>query len=106
LNGSWSYPLANGNEFFVNGNYVFTDEQQSGLPNNTGVVSPAQILPDYNIINLNAGLSFSDDRFRVTLIGKNLGDESYVTTFSGDGFRYQLPRDADRYFGISFRASY
>ncbi|MFT6048189.1 MAG: iron complex outermembrane receptor protein, partial [Arenicella sp.] len=37
---------------------------------------------------------------------KNLGDESYVTTFSGDGFRYQIPRDAERYFGASFRANF
>jgi len=64
------------------------------------------LLPDYDIINLSAGLSFAEDKFRLTLIGKNLGDESYVTTYSGDGFRYQLPRDADRYFGVNFRASF
>ena len=106
INGQWTYPLNAGNEFFLNGNLVYTDEQQSGLPDNAGAVSAAQILPDYTLVNLNAGISLADDKFRVTLIGKNLTDESYATTFSGDGFRYQVPRDADRYFGINFRAYY
>ena len=34
------------------------------------------------------------------------GDESYATTYSGDGFRYQIPRDADRYFGVNFRFNF
>ncbi len=106
LYSNWSYPLSNGSEFFVNGSFVYTDEQVSGLPSNNGTVAATGILPDYNVINLNAGLSMSDDRFRITLIGKNLGDESYVTTASGDGFRFQIPRDAERYFGVNFRATY
>jgi iron complex outermembrane receptor protein len=52
------------------------------------------------------GLSFKDDAFRVSLIAKNLTDESYVTTYSGDNFRYQIPRDAERYFGVSFKARF
>ena len=64
------------------------------------------MLPDYTIFNLNAGVSFADDALRITVIGRNLGDESYVTTFSGDGFRYQLPRDADRYWGLNLRANF
>ena len=103
--GQWTYPI-NDMELIINGSYVYTDEQQSNLPGNDGSFNPVALLPDYSIFNLSAGLSFADDRMRLTLIGKNLGDESYVTTYSGDGFRYQLPRDADRYFGINFRASY
>ena len=52
------------------------------------------------------GLSFKDDAFRVSLIAKNLTDESYATTYSGDNFRYQIPRDAERYFGVSFKARF
>jgi len=42
----------------------------------------------------------------VTLIGKNLGDESFLTTGGADGFRYQIPRDAERYFGVAFKANF
>ena len=92
-------------DMFVNGSFSHVDEQNSLLPGNNGTFSPNSLLPGYNALNLNIGASFYDDRFRVTLIGKNLTDESFVTTYSGDGFRYQIPRDADRYFGIAFRAN-
>lgn len=86
--------------------FVHTDEQVAGLPSNTGVSGPEVLLPDYDMLNASVSFSFSDDQYRLSLIGKNLGDESYVTTFSGDGFRYQIPRDAQRYFGVSFRANF
>jgi iron complex outermembrane receptor protein len=58
------------------------------------------------MVNASIGFSFDEDRYRISLIGKNLGDESYTTTYSGDGFRYQVPRDASRYFGVAFKASF
>jgi iron complex outermembrane receptor protein len=105
LYGSWVIPV-NTVEFFVNGSIVYTDEQQSDLPGYAGTFNPAALLPDYTLFNLNAGVSFADGAMRITLIGRNLGDESFVTTFSGDGFRYQLPRDADRFWGINLRANF
>lgn len=86
--------------------YVHTDEQVAGLPANNGTTAPAALLPEYDILNASVAFSFQEDKYRLSLIGKNLGDESYVTTFSGDGFRYQIPRDAERYFGVSFRANF
>lgn len=86
--------------------FVHTDEQVGGLPANDGSVAPTAIIPEYDIFNASVAFSFQEDKYRLSLIGKNLGDESYVTTFSGDGFRYQIPRDAERYFGVSFRANF
>ncbi len=86
--------------------FVHTDEQVAGLPSNNGTTAPQALLPEYDIFNASVAFSFQDDKYRLSLIGKNLGDESYVTTFSGDGFRYQIPRDAERYFGISLRANF
>ena len=88
------------------GSFVHTAEQYSDLPGTDGNFNPAALLPEYNILNLTASLSFNEDQFRISLIGKNLGDESYATTYSGDGFRYQIPRDASRYFGLGLRASF
>jgi iron complex outermembrane receptor protein len=92
-------------DLFINGSFSHVDEQNSLLPGNNGTFSANSLLPGYNALDLNVGASFFDDQYRITLIGKNLTDESFVTTFSGDGFRYQIPREADRYFGINFRAN-
>lgn len=102
------YVLETGSGFdvYFNGSYVYTDEQYSDLPNNVGDFNPASLLPDYAVLNASVGFSFNDDAFRVTLIGKNLTDESFATTYSGDNFRYQIPREADRYYGVSFRAQF
>ncbi|MGB5624614.1 MAG: TonB-dependent receptor, partial [Woeseiaceae bacterium] len=105
LYGEWVVPL-NTMDFVLNGSYVHTDEQYSDLPGTDGTFNPAALLPSYDILNLTASLSFNDDQFRISLIGKNLGDESYATTYSGDGFRYQIPRDASRYFGVGLRAAF
>ena len=91
---------------FINGSFSHVDEQLSLLPGNDGSISPNSPLPSYNQLDINIGLSLYDDKYRITAIGKNLTDESFVTTFSGDGFRYQIPREADRYFGVNFRANF
>lgn len=105
LSANYIYSTPNVDVIF-DASFVHTDEQVANLPSNTGTTSPAELLPEYDIFDASVAFSFAEDRYRVTLIGKNLGDESYVTTFSGDGFRYQIPRDAERYFGVSFRANF
>ncbi len=102
--GSWQIPLANGSRFQLDGSYVFTDEILSGNIGQTDEVP--FLLPDYSILNGAFGWYSEDDRLSVTLIGKNLLDEQFATTYSGDGFRYQIPRLADRYFGLNFRLNY
>ncbi len=105
LTANYILPLSKADIIF-NGSFVHTDEQVSTLPGNDGSTNPAALLPDYNLINGSVGFSFDEDKYRVTLIAKNLTDESYLTTFSGDGFRYQIPRDAERYYGISFKTNF
>lgn len=103
LSADYTKPVMDGVNLLLNGMVVYVDDQVSDLPNNDGSVNKNSALPDYLQLNASVGLSFQQDKFRVTLIGKNLTDESYVTTYSGDNFRYQYPRDADRYFGVAFR---
>jgi len=105
LYGQYTFPLGD-MDVILNASFVHTDEQRATLPGNDGTFDPAALLPEYDVLNASVGFAMAEDRFRITLIGKNLTDESYATTFSGDGFRYQIPRDADRYFGINFRANY
>ncbi|MCC5452911.1 TonB-dependent receptor [Rheinheimera sp. UJ51] len=93
-------------DVLMNASYVYTDEQYSDLPNNSGQFNPASLLPDYALLNVSIAFSFNDDAYRITLIGKNLLDENFFTTYSGDNFRYQVPRDADRVLGVQFRANF
>ncbi len=99
-----SYTIPIGKDTFIlNNAFIFTDQQYSDLPSNTGTFSPESLLPSYGIFNTSLAYSINNDKFRVTLFVKNLFDQSYASTYSGDGFRYQIPRNADRHVGISFR---
>ena len=91
-------------EIYFNSSYVYTDEIYAGAPGSTATA--VDLLPDYAILNASLAFSFSDDDYRISIIGKNLTDQSYITTYSGDGFRYQIPRDASRYFGVQLRAKF
>ncbi|MFT4745993.1 MAG: iron complex outermembrane receptor protein [Congregibacter sp.] len=103
VTGEYFWKL-NDMDIYLNGSYVYTDEIFAGAPGADGTAVTS--LPDYAILNASLAFSFDDDNYRISLIGKNLTDESFVTTYSGDGFRYQIPRDADRYFGVQLRAKF
>ena len=106
LNAEYSFALASGASIVLNGSYVYTDEKLSGNIGQTGLTNPEVLLPDYTIVNASLSYRSADDQYRISLVGKNLTDEAYATTYSGDGFRYQIPRDADRYFGVNFRFNF
>ncbi len=106
LGGNWSLPLANGSRLQLAGQYIYTDKKLSGNIGQTETSNPEVLLPDYSILNASFGWFAEDDRLSVALIGKNLTDESFATTYSGDGFRYQIPRDAQRYFGIDVTVNF
>jgi iron complex outermembrane recepter protein len=59
----------------------------------------------YGIVDLSAGIVSSDDRYKLTLQVKNLFDQSFASAIGGGGpggsFRYLIPREADRYFGVT-----
>jgi iron complex outermembrane receptor protein len=106
LGANWSFPLAGGSRFQLAGQYIYTDSKLSGNIGQTEETNPEVLLPDYSILNASFGWLSEDDRLAVTLIGKNLTDESFATTYSGDGFRYQIPRDAQRYVGVDVTVNF
>ena len=106
------YPLNDTYAVYLNTTFSHVDEQESLLPGgnpdpavNPFPIPPQSLLPDYNLWDLSFGVEYQE-RYRLTFIVKNLLDESFVTTNSGDVFRYQIPREADRYVGINFRAEF
>lgn len=64
----------------------------------------------YAIVDANIAIVDPDDVWRVNFIGRNLTDKSYATLINpggpGGSFRYLLPRDVDRYFGVNVRINY
>lgn len=78
--------------------------------------------PSYGIFDMAATFATKDGRFSLAVIGKNLGDQ-YYTTFitpggagpvagtlaplqAGSYTRLQVPRDAQRYFGVKLGAKF
>ena len=64
----------------------------------------------YGLVNLSAGIVTADDRLRVTAQVRNLFDQSFAAAITNGGpsgsYRYQIPRDADRYYGVTARVGF
>lgn len=64
----------------------------------------------YGLVNLSAGVGDRDDRFRLTFQVRNLFDQSFAAAIANGGpagsYRYQIPRDADRYYGVTGRVNF
>ena len=112
LGANFEYPISDSTDFFLNTTFSHVDEQESFLPSgnpdptvNPFPINPVGLLPSYNLWDLSLGVDFQE-KYRLSLIVKNLLDESFVTTNSGDQFRFQIPREADRIFGVNFRADF
>lgn len=58
----------------------------------------------YGQWNGSVGVSDPDDKYRLTFHVRNIWDEGYILLNVSNGQRLQIPRDADRYVGVSLRA--
>ena len=84
---------------YFNTTYNWTDKQFSDLGNGGPLNS-------YGIWNASLGFSDPDDKYRLTFVARNIGDVSYVLLDTSAGQRLHIPRDADRYFGVTLRAKF
>ncbi|MFN3864535.1 MAG: TonB-dependent receptor [Erythrobacter sp.] len=82
---------------YLNTDFRHTSRQFSDL-GEAGPIDP------YGIWNAAIGFSDADDKYRLTFHARNITDNSYVLLNVSAGQRLQIPRDADRYFGVSLRA--
>jgi iron complex outermembrane receptor protein len=99
IGGDYTADLGDVAVLYLNTDYRHTSTQFSDLGQN-----PTQRIDPYGIWNASIGFSDPEDRFRVTFHARNITDESYVLLNLENQRRLQIPRDADRYFGISLRA--
>ncbi|CAN5390633.1 TonB-dependent receptor [soil metagenome] len=64
----------------------------------------------YGLVNLSAGVATPDDKLKLTVQVRNLFDQSFAALITNGGpggaYRYQISRDADRYFGVTGRVTF
>ena len=74
------------------------------------VVRAATNIGAYGIVNAGVSIVDPDDRYKLSFVVRNLFDQSYIAAISSGGpsgaYRYQIPRDADRYFGVIARYNF
>jgi iron complex outermembrane receptor protein len=67
-------------------------------------------IPGYALVNAQLGIGAPDDQWKVTLQVRNLFDKEYAAAIinggPGGSYRYQIPRDADRYWGVNARFNF
>ncbi|QDH36283.1 TonB-dependent receptor [Porphyrobacter sp. YT40] len=97
IGGDYTADLGDAAVLYLNTDFRHTSRQFSDL-GEAGPIDP------YGIWNASVGFSDPDDKYRLTFHVRNITDESYVLLNVENGRRLQIPRDADRYFGVSLRA--
>ena len=69
------------------------------------ILRRAGTIGPYGLLNLTATLYGAEDRYKLAFQVRNLTDKSFAAAIANGGpggaYRYQIPRDADRYFGIT-----
>ncbi|HLZ79974.1 MAG TPA: TonB-dependent receptor [Sphingomonas sp.] len=93
--------------FGAQGNY---QSKQLALFSSDAVQRRLATIKGYGIVNLSAGVGDSGDKYRLSFQVRNLLDQSYAAAIQNGGpagsYRYQIPRDADRYYGVTGRVNF
>ncbi len=98
LGADYETNLGDAATLYLGTDYRHTSTQYSDL----GQAAATRIAP-YGLWNASVGVSDPDDKYRLTFHVRNILDDSYVTVNLSNLQRLQIPRDADRYVGVSLR---
>ncbi len=67
-------------------------------------------IPGYSLVNAQISLVEPDDKWKLTFQVRNIFDEAYAAAIVNGGvsgaYRYQIPRDADRYWGVTGKINF
>jgi iron complex outermembrane receptor protein len=76
----------------------------------SAAIRNATTIGGYGLVDLSAGIADHDDRYRLLVQVKNLFDTSFASAITSGGpggsYRYIIPREADRYYGVTLRANF
>ena len=74
------------------------------------ILRAAGTIGAYGLVNLTASVMDKAERYKLTFQVRNLLDQSFAAAITNGGtggaYRYQIPRDADRYYGITGRVNF
>jgi iron complex outermembrane receptor protein len=96
-------------DFTLGAQGSYQSSQISQLDVNPAVRS-ATTIKAYGLVDLTAGITDPTDTFRLLFQVKNLFDTSFASAITSGGpggsYRYLIPRDADRYYGVTARIGF
>ncbi len=98
---------------FANINLGFQSAYQSSQLSQldaSAAVRAATTIPAYGILDLTAGIAAPDGRWSLLGTVKNVFDQSFAASITtggpGGSLRYIIPREADRYWGLTARVGF
>ncbi len=100
------YSLGAGYERDVGAFVLYADTDFRHVSSQFSDLGESGPIAGYGIWNASLGFSDPEDRYRLTFHARNIADESYSLLNVSNGQRLQIPRDADRYFGVSLRFAF
>jgi iron complex outermembrane recepter protein len=85
-----------------------TTEQRTSIPDTAAAINPASFLPGFTNLDASITLLSKDSRYSLAFVGKNLTDSDRPAFIenSGAGLVSRFPREADTYYGVTFRAKF
>ncbi len=96
-------------DFFVGAQGSFQSSQLALFAANA-VQRQLGTIGAYGLVNLSAGIVDHADKFKLTVQVRNLFDKAFAAAITNGGpggsYRYQIPRDADRYYGVTGRLNF
>jgi iron complex outermembrane receptor protein len=109
LGADWRWRTGGAIDVQLGAQGSYQSKQLSQLDANP-VIREFTTIDGYGLIDLSAGIIEADDRFRLTFQVKNLLDQSFAASITSGGpggaFRYIIPREANRYYGITGRVNF
>ncbi|MBY0421348.1 MAG: TonB-dependent receptor [Parvularculaceae bacterium] len=66
----------------------------------------AGLLDPHSLVDASLAFTDKDERYRLTFMVNNLLDDSYIALNTTAGVRLHIPRDADRYVGVTLSARF
>ncbi|PCG15320.1 MULTISPECIES: TonB-dependent receptor [Sphingomonas] len=109
LGADWRARTGGAVDFALGAQGSYQSSQLSQLDANAAIRA-ATTIKGYGLVDLSAAVIDADDRYRVTFQVKNLFDQSFAAAITSGGpggsYRYIIPREADRYYGVTARVNF
>ena len=109
LSGDYRYRTGGAIDFTVGAQGSYQSSQISQL-DASQAIRDATTIHQYALVDLSAGLVEANDKVRLIFTVKNAFNEHFASAITsggpGNSYRYIIPREADRYYGVTARVGF